>query len=304
MKPKGNSQSGKSHLRTVDAVRRCDFLAEGSPDERQSPCSAVYHHVDYWTGSTTWAHATQRTVVRGFVPRGVNHECHQLHAEPPVSTIFIGGSRHVSHLSEGAKERINNVMDKNHDIVVGDANGADKAVQKFLHEAGYRKVTVYCSGDRPRNNLGQWSLHSVTPPKAAKGFQFYAAKDCEMAVAADFGLMIWDGKSPGTVLNVLRLLRAGKAVVLIHGSATPTTLKSAHDWEAFLDGCSDELRTALHDRATPEEWQPGSPHLQPGLFSATPTASRVAEQAAEHLVDDLKTSSPAAPGQPKQPCDN
>ena len=168
----------------------------------------------------------------------------------------------MSHLSEGARERINNVMDKCHDVVVGDANGADKAVQKFLHEADYRKVTVYCSGHHPRNNLGQWSLHPVTPPKAAKGFQFYAAKDREMAAAADFGLMIWDGKSPGTVLNVLRLLRAGKAAVLIHGSAASFTLKSTQDWDAFLAGCSDALRTDLHDRATPEEWQPGPANPQ------------------------------------------
>lgn len=217
-----------------------------------------------------------------------------------MSTIFIGGSRHVSHLSSQARERISNVMNNNHDVVVGDANGADKAVQKFLHEADYRKVTVYCSGPRPRNNLGQWNLHAVTPPKAAKGFQFYAAKDREMATAADFGLMIWDGKSPGTVLNVLRLIRAGKAAVLIHGSAAPTTLRSAHDWDAFLAGCSDQLRTDLHDRATPEEWQPDPANPQHGLFTATPTASHVAERPAEHFADSPGTSS-ATPGQPKQP---
>lgn len=213
-----------------------------------------------------------------------------------MSTIFIGGSRHVSHLSSQARERINNVMNKDHDVVVGDANGADKAVQKFLHEADYRKVTVYCSGPRPRNNLGQWNLHAITPPKTAKGFQFYAAKDREMARAADFGLMIWDGKSPGTVLNVLRLVRAGKAAVLIHGSAAPTTLKSAHDWDAFLAACSDELRAGLQERATSDEWQAGPANPQRGLF----TASRVAEQSAEHFADSPEVS-PAAPHQPKQP---
>ena len=66
-----------------------------------------------------------------------------------------------------------------------------------------------------------------------------------MAVAADFGLMIWDGKSPGTVLNVLRLLRAGKAAVLIHGSAASFTLKSTQDWDAFLAGCSDGFELLL-----------------------------------------------------------
>lgn len=51
------------------------------------------------------------------------------HEEPSLSTIFIGGSRHVSRLSSQVRERINNVMNKEHDVVVGDANGADKAVQ-------------------------------------------------------------------------------------------------------------------------------------------------------------------------------
>ncbi|WEN16438.1 hypothetical protein PY254_07185 [Rhodanobacter sp. AS-Z3] len=89
----------------------------------------------------------------------------------------------------------------------------------------------------------------------------------------------------------------------IHGTAAPITLKSAHDWDQFLAGCSDELRTDLQDRATPEEWQPGSANPQRRLLTTTPAASHVAEQAAEHLVDGPKTS-PAASGQPKQPCDN
>lgn len=217
-----------------------------------------------------------------------------------MSTIFIGGSRHVSRLSSQVRERLGNIIAKGHDVVIGDANGADRAVQKFLHEADYRKVTVYCSGPRPRNNLGQWTLQAVTPPKTARGFQFYAAKDREMAQTADFGLMIWDGQSPGTVLNVLRLVRAGKATVLINGSATPITLKSARDWETFLGGCSDALRNDLRDRATPDEWQAGPGDPQHALFAAPPVASHVAEQAAEHVVE----SSRAMPGQSKQPRDN
>lgn len=172
----------------------------------------------------------------------------------------------MSQLSSHVRERLNNVMNKEHDVVVGDANGADKAVQKVLHEADYRKVTVYCSGNRPRNNLGQWDLHGVTPPKTAKGFEFYATKDREMANAADFGLMIWDGKSPGTVLNVLRMVRAGKAVVLVNGSYAPITLKSANDWDAFLTGCDDQLRTDLRTRATEDEWQSGTSDAQHTMF--------------------------------------
>lgn len=127
-----------------------------------------------------------------------------------MNTVFIGGSRHISRLPAQAKERLNNIIENGHYVVVGDANGADKAVQKHFSDAAYEKVTVFCSGDKPRNNLGEWRTQNITPPKHVKGFQFYAAKDREMAREADFGFMIWDGKSPGTVLNVLRLIKAGK----------------------------------------------------------------------------------------------
>src|ERR1035438_3047697 len=106
-----------------------------------------------------------------------------------MSIVFIGGSRHISRLPTAVKERLNNVMKSGHDVLVGDANGADKAVQKYLFESGYERVTVFCSGEHHRNNLGQWPIHHVNPPQNVRGFQFYAAKDREMAMRADVGLM-------------------------------------------------------------------------------------------------------------------
>jgi probable addiction module antidote protein len=174
-----------------------------------------------------------------------------------MSTVFIGGSRHVSRLPPQAKERLNNVMRSGHQIVVGDANGADKAVQKHLSEARYEAVTVFCSGESPRNNLGHWPTHNVLPPKSARGFQFHAAKDREMARKADFGLMIWDGKSVGTVLNVLRLVRAGKIAVLMNVSdKTMINIKSTSQWEELLANVSPSLIADLRDRAMPDEWMP------------------------------------------------
>lgn len=174
-----------------------------------------------------------------------------------MNTVFIGGSRHVSRLPSEIKQRLNNVINSGHRVIVGDANGADKAVQKHLYDAAYDKVTVFCSGDSFRNNLGQWETHKVTPSKNVKGFQFYAAKDREMAREADFGLMIWDSKSPGTILNVLRLVRAGKKAVLFNvPDKQAINIKSTSDWEEFLSRCSDALRHDLRERATPDEWQP------------------------------------------------
>jgi adenine-specific DNA-methyltransferase len=172
-----------------------------------------------------------------------------------MTTVFVGGSREIARLPGAVLERLDNVIGNGHDIVVGDAAGADRAVQQHMLDVRYEKLTVFCSGSRARHNLGGWPVRSIVPPDAAKGFQFYAAKDRAMAAAADFGLMIWDGKSPGTVLNVLRLIRGGKFSVLMNLPAkTVVTVKSAVQWDAFLAGCSVGLRASLRERATADEW--------------------------------------------------
>lgn len=184
-----------------------------------------------------------------------------------MTIVFVGGSRHVPRLPDNARERLNTIIGNGFDVVVGDAAGADKAVQKHLCDAAYGKVTVFCSAGRCRNNLGGWPVRAVPAPASAKGFRFYAAKDREMAREADFGLMIWDGASPGTVLNVLRLLGAGKkAVLLTVPDSRTTTFKTAADWTAFLARCDDGLRRGLRDRATPDEWALSEPLEQAGLF--------------------------------------
>jgi probable addiction module antidote protein len=174
-----------------------------------------------------------------------------------MNTVFIGGSRQVSRLSAQVKERLENVINSGFHIILGDANGADKAVQGYLSDASYKDVTVFCSGEKYRNNLGRWETRYVTAPRNAKSFEFYAAKDREMAREADFGLMIWDGKSAGTILNVLRLIRADKKAVLLNVSDEETiTFKTSEDWERFASSFSRDFRNDLKKRATAEEWAP------------------------------------------------
>lgn len=185
-----------------------------------------------------------------------------------MNTIFIGGSRHVSRLPPEVKKRLDNVVASGHRVIVGDANGADKAVQKHFAERNYDKVTVFCSGATPRNNLGTWIIHHVDAPKNTRGFQFYAAKDREMAREADFGLMIWDGKSPGTVLNVLRLALAGKIAVLFNvPDKDVVNIKSVDAWRNFIAHCSDGLRSDVKERATPDEWRLVERGDQPNFLS-------------------------------------
>lgn len=201
-----------------------------------------------------------------------------------MTTVFIGGSRHISRLSADAKTRLQNIIENGFPVVLGDANGADKAIQKFMADAAYDKVTVFCSGEKPRNNLGHWKLHSVIPSKTVKGFQFYAAKDREMASTADFGLMIWDGKSPGTALNILRLVRAGKKAVLLNMSEKKaTTFRTTTDWSDFVSRCDSEFVSDLRKRATPDEW-PAQP--QQAVFKDFVDAREEASAQAAPLGSD------------------
>lgn len=191
-----------------------------------------------------------------------------------MTTVFIGGSRHVSRLPADARKRLDTMIDKDLRVIVGDANGADKAVQKHFLDARYDNVTVFCSGSSCRNNLKPWDEQRIAVAKGVKGFDFYAAKDREMATEADYGFMIWDGKSPGTVLNVLRLIRRGKMAVLFDASTkSAATLKSADDWTAFLNSCDESFREDLRKRATPEEWNGVSAPLQANFLDNEPEAS-------------------------------
>ena len=171
-----------------------------------------------------------------------------------MTAVFVGGSRRITRLPVEAKTRINNVVDRGFAILIGDANGTDKAVQKHLAEANYDKVTVYCSGNTSRNNIGQWEIRNIRAGEREKNFLFYAAKDREMAQQAKFGLMIWDGKSPGTALNILRLVQASKKAVLVSvADKSEVEFKSKEDWDAFLSRCSLKLRREMERRAIQNE---------------------------------------------------
>jgi len=131
-----------------------------------------------------------------------------------LKAVFVGGSRRLSKLNETVRHRLGSIMERRLWVCVGDANGADKALQQFFASHGYERVLVYCVEGRYRNNLGHWQTRAVHPPSGARGFDYYAAKDIQMAADASFGLMLWDGASRGTLANIRNLLSQGKAVAV------------------------------------------------------------------------------------------
>ncbi len=171
-----------------------------------------------------------------------------------MTTVFVGGSRRITDLPMEAKIRLDNVVNRGLSILVGDANGVDKAVQRHLAKAKYDKVTVYCTGDKSRNNIGGWETRNVRTEEREKNFQFHAAKDREMARQAMYGLMIWDGKSCGTVLNILRLVKHSKKAVLVCvAERSEVEFRSRKDWDTFLGSRSLKLRRDMEKRAIQDE---------------------------------------------------
>ena len=170
-----------------------------------------------------------------------------------MATIFIGGSRSIDSIPAKVAQRIDNIMERLHEVILGDAPGADAAVQRYLNAAQYQQVVVFCSGRRCRNNLGNWPIRHITPPAHARGFQSYAEKDRAMARLADFGLMLWDGQSVGTLANVWRVATAGKATVLFDASsATMCDIRTLEQWDAFAATRKPALLSILHSRLASE----------------------------------------------------
>lgn len=165
-------------------------------------------------------------------------------------TVFLSGSRRLGRLNDKIRERLENVLAKHLHVVVGDANGADKAFQSYLAQKVYPHVTVYCSKGRCRNNLGNWDVESVAVPAGATGRDFYTLKDVAMADTADCGLVLWDGESIGTINNILELLQRGKiAVVYFSPEQQFATLKSGGDLLRLLQHLNPENLAQIRMKA-------------------------------------------------------
>lgn len=115
-----------------------------------------------------------------------------------MTSVFIGGSRRLGRMNSEFAHRLNNIMDKRLCVLVGDANGFDRAAQAYLADNGYREVLVYCTAGEARNNVGDWPIRAVEYHGKDRGLEFYTAKDDAMLREADYGLFAWDGKSKGS----------------------------------------------------------------------------------------------------------
>ena len=132
-------------------------------------------------------------------------------------TIFLGGSKIINRLEDEIKEDLIDFMNCGHYIIIGDCMGADFQMQKLLAENGYPNITIYYSGDRPRFNLGNWKTKHVSSNKYLSDYERQKLKDNQMAIDSDFGYMLLQGQTKGTMANVHKLLEQIKpCYVMMH----------------------------------------------------------------------------------------
>lgn len=145
--------------------------------------------------------------------------------------VFLGGSRTgvtAGHLPPEVRERVGTIVRKGMDVVIGDANGADRALQALLRDLGCERVTIYVGGaGRIRNRVDpSWPVRRIGEDSGLAGKELMTLKDEAMGEAATHGLMLWDdvylnrfgntSVSSGTLRNAWQLLGAGKPVALYH----------------------------------------------------------------------------------------
>lgn len=169
-----------------------------------------------------------------------------------MTRVMIAGSRRISRLDTEVQRRIDHIIQNNLFVLIGDANGADKAVQNYLRKHGHEHVEVFCMEGICRNNLGGWPRRAVASPGPSKDFSYYATKDKLMVDEASIGLMIWDGQSSGTLASVFRLIsQQKKAVVYIAPEKQFWTLKDQGDWEKLILRYPVDLRGRIEQNEPP-----------------------------------------------------
>lgn len=169
-----------------------------------------------------------------------------------MTRVFLSGSRRCSRLTAAVRKRLDNIREESLCVLVGDANGVDKAVQAHFADHQYEHVIVYCSRSRCRNNLGGWPVHCVDTDAKPGTRAFFSAKDKAMAQDADYGFMIWDGQSQGTYDNIVEMLNRGKtALVFTTADHEFRTVRSLSDLNSvpMRDRASQRIGAIENDDA-------------------------------------------------------
>lgn len=154
-----------------------------------------------------------------------------------MTSVFIGGSRRLGRLNVEFQQRLGNIIQSGFRVLIGDANGVDRAVQAYLAKRRYRSVRVYCTNGECRNNVGGWPTQVVTYLGRDHGREYYTAKDDAMLADAEYGLFSWDGKSEGTLRNIRKMAEREKPSAIYLSTARKfIVVRNDKDLSAVIEG--------------------------------------------------------------------
>lgn len=174
--------------------------------------------------------------------------------------IFVAGSRRISRLSKDVRERLDNIAGRHFTILIGDANGVDKAVQQYLSLRHYQRVVVFCMEGLCRNNLGAWQTRAIAAPEQSRrDFLYYSVKDQAMVEEAHYGLMLWDGSSRGTLRSIVDLVRHRKPVIVyVPPEKSSYTLHDEEELAEMLARCNARRFNGYSDQPSlaKGKWHP------------------------------------------------
>ncbi|MCU4313133.1 hypothetical protein KTG68_14330 [Acinetobacter variabilis] len=157
-----------------------------------------------------------------------------------MTSVFIAGSLSIKNINPYFLSRIDNIINENLPIIIGDADGVDRSIQEYLTYKNYENVTVYYSGNQLRNNIGRWNTEQVLSEFQEGTKKFFTAKDMAMIASASYGLMLWDAKSTGTLKNVIELVSLNKkSTVFINKLAIFQPVRNAEELEKLVSYMAD-----------------------------------------------------------------
>ena len=127
-----------------------------------------------------------------------------------MKKVFISGSRHIKKLDKLVINSLNKIISQNIQVLVGDADGVDRLVQEYLSKQNYFNVIVYTIFENPRNIVSKkFKVKSINVENIS-GRKAQEKKDEAMTRDSDYSFVIWNGKSKGSLNNILRALEYNK----------------------------------------------------------------------------------------------
>lgn len=130
--------------------------------------------------------------------------------------ILITGSRNIKdNLPQTVYDKIDEHIEQGEEFLIGDRAGFDMYVQRDLCNKLCSYVTVYVSGWREisKNNIGRWPEEHC-PIGVSSGYGDNLERTFAMSEDADAGIVIWDGESDDSFINMINLIFLGKKVDL------------------------------------------------------------------------------------------